>query len=144
MDFDKLLTLGLAIYGALLSTLLGIRELRKERRQILIFLEHGEFRDLYSILITNIGHRSITLIDISMTLNGEDVPRGLLREMANPFPATLSDGQYIQIPLSQLLSGEIYEAKEKAKITVYDSENREYNKLRKLSHNEKYGIHRSK
>src|SRR5688572_10454854 len=97
MDFEKLITLGLALYGAVLSTMLGVRELSRERRRVLIFLEHREWTHTYSIIITNIGHRPITLVDISMVLPDPYgvVPRYILREEADPFPITLTDAQHL-------------------------------------------------
>jgi hypothetical protein len=141
MDYEKIITWGLAIYGAVLSTILGVRELIKERRRLLIFLQYGEFGDNYSIIITNIGHRPITLLDISMEIPRERVPQSIITQFDDPFPVTLSDGQHIIIRLSPKLSNEIYQAKENIRIAVYDTENRTYSKLKKLSHNEKFGVH---
>jgi len=141
MDFEKIFTLGLALYGAVLSTLLGIRELTKERRQVLIFLEYSEFRDGYSIIITNVGHRPITLLGVFMDCGGEWVPQNAIIESDNdPFPATLTDGQHLTLPLYEGVSAAIAQVKEDIKIVVYDTENRKYTKFKKLSYNEKIGI----
>jgi len=146
MDYEKIITWGLAIYGAVLSTILGVRELINERRRIIIFLQYWEFHNNYSILITNVGHRPITLLGISMDfLPQEYVPMNVIVPRAeNPFPVTLTDGQHLTITLSQGLSSEIYDIKENIKITVYDSENRKYSKFKRLSFNEKAGIHSSR
>jgi hypothetical protein len=148
MDIEKIITLVLAIYGALLSTILGIREIAKERRKIAIFLEFKQWSGIFSIIITNVGHRPITLVDISMQLppHGENLPRGLLREIKDPFPITLDDGEHLNLELSLHTSSFInpFEKKKNIKIIVYDSEGRKYNNFKMLYHNEKYGTHNSK
>jgi hypothetical protein len=143
MDVEKIITVSLAIYGALLSTILGLRELFRERKRILIFLQLNEYQMVYSIIITNVGHRPITLLDISMDLPREYVPRYIIVPRSDdPFPVTLTDGQVFTLNLSESLSAEVFEANENIKLVVYDTENRKYRKFKKLSYNEKDGVRR--
>jgi hypothetical protein len=147
MTIETIVTLIIAVYGALLSTILGVREFNKEKRKVAIFLEHKEWTDTYSIILTNSGHRPVTLVDISMWLPDDygDVPRGIIREVEDPFPFTLDDGQHLELKLSHLLGSKItpfYITRNyNMKITLYDAENIKYSKFTMLSHNEKLGDH---
>jgi hypothetical protein len=134
----------LAIYGAVLSTILAIREITKERRRIILFLQYNQYSAQYSIACTNIGHRPITLIDIAISLTDHNsVPRDVIREIKNPFPVTLSDGENFSFILPLNLSGDIYKAKEKVSIALYDSEGKKYSRFKKVTHNEKYGTYKN-
>jgi len=60
-------------------------------------------------------------------------------EQKDPFPVTLTDGQHVSLELPRVVSQEIYDVHGDVKITVYDTENREYRKFEKIAHDEKYG-----
>ncbi len=103
---------GLAIYAALLSTLLAIvqiisfvRELRREKRQVKVFgelvvsKERAEFTrfevDWAVVSVVNIGHRLVTIVAMGFAMDGEGF---IVRTRANSNlgsmqPKELSDGQ---------------------------------------------------
>lgn len=66
MTVEQIITLVVAIYGALLSTMLVIREVRKDRRKLFIVLEHVALYERVQIIITNIGHRPVTITEIEV------------------------------------------------------------------------------
>lgn len=68
MNLNDWLVLIIALYGAIVSTILGVREIQKEYRKLSIFLVLDEWTFMYSITITNIGHRPMTLVDLYVNL----------------------------------------------------------------------------
>ncbi len=145
MDFLADVTTVLAIYGAVLSTLLAIFEIVKEQRRIGIILELHQFSGGYIVTIVNIGHRPITIVAMTVAIgpDGMTIRQGsLLTENGQPpFPVTLTDGQHTRIGLSEVVSQEITEQKEQVFISVFDAEGREYKKYRKFAYNEKFGYY---
>jgi len=143
MPTNETITLFLAVYGALLSTLLAVREISKERRRILIFLQYNQYSSQYSIACTNIGHRPITLKDIAISLTEHNsVPQDVIREISNPLPKILNDGESFSFILPLGLSSDIYKAQKKVSISLYDSEGKKYTKFKNVIHNEKYGTYK--
>jgi hypothetical protein len=132
----------LALYGALLSTMLGILELRRDRRRVSVILQYGQFSGGYSVIITNVGHRPVTITGMFLALGRDQpFPTGEL-ELHNGqdlFPKTLTDGQTLVVRLPRGLTAHLDSEQEVLQITVYDAEGREYKNYRKLSYNEKYG-----
>ena len=142
MSIENWLTLSLAMYGAILSSILGIREIMKEKRSIAIFLEYLPWHHSYSVVITNIGHRPITIMDMYVF-----IPElGALKRSAfwddesiYPFPITLTDGQHISIKIQQNLGDSIYKADGNIEIAVFDAEGKTYKKYSKVVHDKKFG-----
>ncbi len=144
MTFATYLTTFLAIYAALLATLLGYLQLTREQRKISILLQLDQIAQDYCVIITNIGYRPITLTGMLVILAyGRSVTQKMLRSEVDrpPFPVTLTDGQHIRIALPASVTKQINADDENMCITVYDAEGREYTKYRKLSYNEKYDIY---
>jgi len=146
LNTNEWLTLIIALYGALISTILGVREIRKERRKISVYFVYEVWSNLYSITITNIGHRPITLIDLYLKLpDGREVPTNVImnghkgEEQGWNFPVTLSDGEQIAIRIPTLVSKEIGELKGKVAIKVYDAEGNNYNKYKRIERDAKSG-----
>ena len=146
-DGLSLLTIIIALYGAIVSTILGIREINKEKKKIAIFLVYNEWQGGYSITITNIGHRPITLIDLQINIPSMGlVPKNALmfdnlaEEVIEwPMPVTLTDAEHISIRISSNVSKYIEEEKKKIVIVAYDSEGKSYSEYKKLSYDSKYG-----
>ena len=82
------------------------------------------------------------MVNISIQLPQENVPRDVIREINNPFPKTLNDGDHFSITLPLNLSGYIYDAKKNITLELYDSEGNRYNKFKRIRHDEKYGRYR--
>jgi hypothetical protein len=135
-----ILTLIVAVYGALVSSILGIRELQRDRRRINIMLELVPFYERAQITIINIGHRPITITDIAVS----DCPRNALfaQGVEEPLPITLGDGEYTTLPLSSVLSEMAFANPSDMHLSVYDAEGNEYNKFKSWEHNPKWGRYR--
>jgi hypothetical protein len=138
MNLD-LLTLIIALWGALISTILGIRELRKDRRSLKIILESVNWVETFRILITNTAERPITITEINLSIDdktggGEDLIRpGVYweEEYHQPpaLPLKLNDGELAIFWISQIVSSSIRESRSKRLlIKVYDAEGRVYSK----------------
>jgi hypothetical protein len=137
----------IAIYAAVVSTIalvvsiiLAIQKLSEEKKRIIIFVKQFSFDTRSEILITNIGHRPITITDLTFgELVGknlvEGVPRNVYSSGADwPFPVTLTDGESFVYKIQGPISGS------KTLIpTVFDSEGNKYNKYRTIRYNEKFG-----
>ncbi len=147
MGVSDPLTIIIAAYGAIVSTILGIRELRKERRQISVILEYVDVMEKVQVTIVNSGYRPITITGISMALpmagpSLEKVPSGILfsDELDKwPFPVTLTDGQHISLLLSDDLTDSIVRAKMDIKLKVFDAEGNIYSKYKIMRYDTKGG-----
>jgi hypothetical protein len=140
MSSDQAITLAIAIYGAVLSTILAYRQIKRDRRRILVFLEYAHFLNRAQITITNIGYRPIMIRAISMSTwiaqggnaGWQPVPTNLLfepeflTEYPEPLPATLNDGEHLTLPLTRAVSSILISNKMKAQIRVHDSQGKEY------------------
>lgn len=150
MTVEQIITLVVAIYGALLSTMLVIREVRKDRRKLFIVLEHVALYERVQIIITNIGDRPVTITEIEVrTFLQQDgntiwdrVPRNALlnsEETINPFPATINEGEHVTLPLSEVVRQELTNNGMKAKIVIYDVEGKKYRTFKTRLHNPRWG-----
>jgi hypothetical protein len=151
MDTKHWITAILATYGAILSSYLAIREILKERRQLKIILEYVAFREIARLIITNSGHRPVTITDIAADVYQEgdegnnnlaEVPQGALISGDYDLPKLLSDGQTVIYELGAVLSGIIIEGFSKEKnvhIAVFDAEGNSYTKYERRMGNAKWG-----
>jgi hypothetical protein len=140
LTVDKWITLGLALYGAGLSTYLAVREWKKGKRRIIIILEFLRLAGCYLVVITNVGHRPITILDIAVRIPYARLGPSQIWGEKPPFPVTLNDGEYVADSLSQLSSGFITKAKRNIWIIVRDSENRQYGRYKAIFHDESTGM----
>ena len=150
--FDVVTTI-VAVYGAVVSTILGIRELQKERRRILIVLEHLTWRERAQITIVNAGYRPVTIADISARVyygwwKWEPIPScclfGEKDEGSKKFPVTIKDGESVSFLLSSSLSDTILSGQGKLQVTVYDVAGNKYKKLQVKEHDLKWGRYSKK
>jgi hypothetical protein len=144
MSWDQELTLILAVYGAVLSTLLAFREWWNGRKRILIRLDYVAFLEMAEITITNVGYRPITITGVEIHPEGSDmVPsNSLLSTRASPtqpLPATLNDGDHLTLPLSDNVSGILLKNGMRTYIGVHDAEGRTYSKHKTGKRNPKWG-----
>jgi len=130
----------IAIYGALLSSILAYREWSKDKKRIAIFIKYFVFASRSEIIITNIGHRPITLTDISFAERSagnhvKGIPRNVYTtgEEDWPFPVTLTDGESLVYKIQGPISGQNLIP------TVFDSEGTKYAKYRFIQYNDKFG-----
>jgi hypothetical protein len=142
MSSDQVLTLILAGYGALLSTLLALREWRNGRRRIRIRLDRVHFYEIAQLTITNVGYRPVTITGIEIIPKGRPaVPSNSLlspRFESTPLPATINDGEHITLPLADVVSDQLNANGMKATLKVYDSEGRTYRKYKTGTRNPKW------
>lgn len=96
----------LALYGAILSTILARRERQKDRRRLRVILEHVAFEEWPYRVLINSGHRSVTGSEIAMQDSGPgawereggvNVPIGAMFEQTPDFPITLEEGAYLTL-----------------------------------------------
>ena len=141
----------IAIYGALLSTALLINELLKQRKKLTIILEHVTWYESVNVLITNSGHRPITLTAISIKVLipdqdfWEPVPHTALfgvEQENDPFPITVKNGESISFPLGPVLTNDLIINRMKAKISIQDSEGKEYSEYKAREYDAKWGTYR--
>ncbi|MCA9943484.1 MAG: hypothetical protein KC449_08380 [Anaerolineales bacterium] len=110
----------LGLYGAILSTILAVREKKKERRQIKVFLEFVNYVEQLQLSIINVGFRPVTIKSVSMTYGGEAVPNGGLESYQ--LPQIISDGDQITLPINRAISNYWTSNKSTLDIRVYDAE----------------------
>lgn len=144
----KIMDLIIAIYGALLSTALLIYELLKHRKRLSIILQHVAWYETINIIITNTGHRPVTLTSLSMEVFipdqsfWEPVPQTVLfsEKMATDvFPTTIIVGDSISIPLGPILTQDLLKNRLNAKIIICDSEGKEYSNYKAQIYDAKWG-----
>lgn len=142
-------TLGIAIWGAIVATILAIREMTKDKRKLKIILEQLQFQSVYQIIITNTGFRPITIQDIQVfaaTTYGDRTRDTPWDEEYNypKFPFKLEDSESVTFRLTTYMNSYIRDNKYHLNIVVYDGEGRTYTKYAKGEYNEKWGYHQLK
>jgi len=137
MSTLDLLSLLIAVYGAIVASILAARELLRERRKVKIFLDHVAWYERAQLSVTNVGHRPITLVGIALAIAVgdeaspyfEEVRRGDIFALdlpKDPLPFTLADGEQIALPLSQPVSDQLIANRMRARLTLFDAEGRKY------------------
>jgi hypothetical protein len=134
------LTLIIALWGGVLSTILAIRELMKDRRSLKIIFESVHWIETFRILITNTAERPITITGINLALEDKE-GRGVDQIRPSAYwategsyappalPLSLKDGELAIFWLSEILSNEIHQNKNThIEIRVYDAEGHVYSK----------------
>lgn len=150
MSWLDVVTVILAAWGAILATILGVKEMRRESRKIKIILEHIDFYETCQIRIINIGHRPITIAEISLDVpvdekrkNWDSAPANVLIDTEDPefrpLPITIDDGKQIVIKFSKVVGSVILEKNMNVRLFVYDIEGKVYKKFQKLHYNPKWG-----
>jgi hypothetical protein len=143
----EIIAIILGAYGALLSTFLGIREILKDRSQVLLSLRvvHTETGHLFWYSITNTGHRPLTIINISIlyqlktsirerwdhlgdeTLLGPDYGH-------SPLPCLIPEGQLKEFKLTDIatnfIDGQLHPSR--MKLVALDAHGKTYSQKVKL------------
>jgi hypothetical protein len=147
------LTLIIALWGAVLATILGIREFKKEKRSLKIILELEHWTERRKVLITNTGQRPITIFEIYLSVRPKKWEGGgdydlrrkgsfwATEEGYKPpaFPIKLQDGEMTTFYLSETICHELYDKNNQFHIAVYDAEGHTYSKYSELEYDVKYG-----
>lgn len=133
-------------YPAAVSTILGMRELQRDRRRIGVILEYDPWYGRLQVTITNVGHRPITITEVGFDLAGDPVPRNALfapEVKGEPLPITLADAEPVTLPLSEVLADKFREDHGMHwRIAVYDVEGNVYKKFKIREHDRKWGYYR--
>jgi hypothetical protein len=146
-------TFFLALWGAFLSTYLAIREVRKDKRSLKIILEHDTWAGMHRLLIINIGHRPVTIDQVSLALGDrkhkqvEAVPQNATWSALHGeprFPVTLEDGKMAIFYLGTAISSELTDPNKYLKINVFDAESNVYPNYTKGEYDQKYGYRSAK
>lgn len=150
--------LGIAIYGAIVSTvvgvLFGIFEYMKYKRKIGVYLEYMAFYEHYRLVVINTGFRPITITSIQINLvikkDGkpvgiDPVPAGSMfmgEDDYKKLPNTLKDGEHIVFYLSETLSSTFLpDSEEGIEVYVFDAEGTKYQNDEAKLFNPKYGVY---
>ena len=129
MDAITLITLVVAVYAAVIATILGVRELGRVRRGLDVRLERLTEQGRKQITITNHGARPITLIDLVIDVPHGPVPPPELAEGIWPFPLTLHAGDHRTIMLTKLADMTVDFDDPRVEISVFDVQGTEYRKF---------------
>jgi len=130
------ITFFLALWGAFLSTYLALREVRKDKRFLKIILENVHWYETKRLVITNIGHRPITIEQVAIEVG--DKRHGMVDPLPqnsfwNPdseipeLPKTLEDGKMILFYLSQPVVDDLRDENKFLRVKVFDAEGNIYN-----------------
>jgi hypothetical protein len=144
-----ILTLVIAAWGALIATILGVREILKDRRSLKITLESIHWMEAYRILLVNTGKRLITITEINLHILKDkhlgvgEVPKSAYwatEEGYEPpkLPLTLKDGEMAIFYIAEELGWEISKGGH-LKIKVFDAEGHTYSQYNEGEYDPKYG-----
>ena len=135
MDLKDTIQFILAIWGAALSTVLGIIKLSENKRQIRVFLDFIPLESKYKLIVVNIGHRPITIIDAGVRILPKDIREEggktpILRNdfegnISQSFPIVLGDGQSFTMILNDMQDF-IYSGDFRCVPYALDAESKEY------------------
>jgi len=133
----------LAIYGALVSTILGIKEIFSYRKKVSMFIEYIAFEERAQLLINNNSKRQITIIDVSLEVKfdfgWDQAPKSEIFATFERFPMSIQSYNYLLFPLSDLVSSALTESQDNIKIKVVDSDGKTYSKYTYRLLNAKWG-----
>ena len=105
MSQPEIITLFIAIYGALLSTIIAIREITKDKRQVKIVCRYAlafppgdETWKFISIDVVNTGHRPIQINQAGILLSDGSSFTQLVSKVGKiPLPKKLEDGESFEV-----------------------------------------------
>ena len=142
MSQSEIITLLIAAYGALLSTIIAIREITKDKRRVKVVCRYAfafppgadKSWEFISIQVINTGHRPVEIKQAGIEMNDRNIVTQLENRVGRiPLPKKLEDGESFEImfdadKIEQTL--ENYKSKNKnvrfTKIFVSDAEGNRY------------------
>ncbi len=147
MDSLDLILLSIATWGAILSSYLGIRELRRERRHIRVYLDHIEWVERFQMIVVNTGHRPVTIVDVAIRPINELAPSEnrpiypSIEEGKNStsVPILLNDGDAVSFLMPEHVVHVIYSKDLKFVAYARDAEGKEYATSKVRLFDAKYG-----
>jgi len=139
-EWIALIALILSIYGALISTAIGVSKLKEYRRNLKIYLEWQAFYEKCHLVIANYGVRPITIkrIIVRAPEDGWAGLTALEREerVIDKLPKKLDYGEEGTFLLTDNVAGPVYY--EEFELLVYDSEGNEYRPKEKREYSPRY------
>ena len=147
MSLLDLISLIIAIWGAGLSSYLALRELRRERRQVRVYLDHIEWVERFQMLVVNVGHRPVTIVEVALRpiypeeTSGEfpiypEAPEGFALPK---LPALLNDGESLTLPMPEQVGSIVYVDGARFEAYALDAEGNEHVTSRVRHYDAKYG-----
>ena len=155
------LTTKLSIYGAIVATILGIKELIKffkeinqNKRKILVKIQYVPYNECLNLIISNeskIPTKIIDLIIITYSKHNnkyhqdEGIPRNYLlsyhaeKNIDELLPAMLLEGESIELTLNENLMEYYFDKNKFFTVDVFDITGRKYQVSRAETFNPKYG-----
>jgi hypothetical protein len=123
--------------GTVLSVILGIREINKEKRELKVYIERNVWLYYAYLKIVNTGHRPVTIKRIVATRyvlkDGKKVGAEYIRpghcfklEDLDKLPLILEDGEQVSLEFSEIVSGFLTSEDYSMEVSVFDAEERAY------------------
>jgi hypothetical protein len=138
MSLSDVFTLIVAVWGAGLATYLAIREVRKEKRQVRVYLDYIAWYEVHEITVVNAGQRPVTIVSVGAHLQPKDKSKVGLFE-GRPFepdtapeanqptlPARLADGDKITFVMSRQFRDLVTSGEHEAFAYARDAEGNTY------------------
>lgn len=131
----EILTTTLAIWGAILSTILAILEIIKNKRKLRVNFsyepsvsESGEPKLFIRVYAVNLGHRPITIIGAGILLqNGIEYLQGHYTVGQNPLPKKLEDGDNLTFFIDYTDAKRVLKNSDiSARAFLFDTEGKKY------------------
>jgi hypothetical protein len=133
LDIASTLALLVGAYGAILSTILALREITKDRRRIRLVLHQFIDDDEGFLRVINTGYRPVTIARAIVRMYDLELERVYFKRVDDGvLPATIEDGQHVAIPLEDLPIRYLRPGKDRtyrAEVWVQDIEGTEYVKF---------------
>lgn len=143
METSDIISLSIALYAALVSTLLAIIKIRSNSKILKIVIDYVYFYETAYLRLINQSARPITIASIAMQTDRESVPSNCMfipDEGEIRFPKMVPEYSSIQLHLEVVLS--TYILQEKARnlsIQVFDIDGKVYSKYKIRGINGKWG-----
>jgi hypothetical protein len=136
---SDVLTLLIALYGAVLSTVLALKELRKDKRQVKVTCRMalapspvGDVWEFISVEAVNTGHRPVEITMAGLLMkNGDLFTQVVSKAGRNPLPKKIEDGERVTVlfdyPELKKALGEQRDPENRlTKAVVHDAEGNKY------------------
>jgi len=143
MKISDIISLSIALYAALVSTILAIIKIRSNSKILKIVLDYYDYYENVYLLFINKSARPITIANISIDLDGDPVPFPFMFEFDGEglcLPRTINAYSSVEFKLSGPVFNSIITEKAKnVSIKVFDIEGKVYSKYKIRQVNSRIG-----
>lgn len=151
MSSLELITIVIAVYGAIVATIVGINEINKGKKKLDVILQYEAFYETLKLIIVNSGYRPIIIENVHAMLFQvdekklypiESVPQNSLftrDEDYQKLPKSLKEGEQIDFMLHGALHEAFHDEKQSLSITVIDTLGKQYKLTQCQMYNPKLG-----